>query len=60
MDPDANYAEQQRIRARLRSGKAMAGDSARLADLREALAHWVSRGGAHPKAWSTRMAKRGA
>lgn len=51
MDPDANLAEQMRLRKQLRNGTADADDIARLNELRDALSDWISAGGFPPKAW---------
>lgn len=45
MDPRANRQEASRIRSRIRSGKALPGDGARLKDLDEAYRNWLRNGG---------------
>ena len=57
MDPDANWAEQLRLResftATLNAGGSVADvDFARLTELENALNDWVSRGGNEPKGWA--------
>jgi len=61
MDPDANLAEQQLLRARLRADRRYQSarsredvrqDRHRLKELVEALDGWLSRGGFPPKAWT--------
>lgn len=54
MDPDANWAEQQRIRRRIREKTTTKGDLARLRDLQEALNEWIAKGNARPRAWGVR------
>jgi hypothetical protein len=51
MDPNANLAEQRRIRSRIIAGEELDGDAQRLADLVEALDNWISRGGFLPRDW---------
>ena len=51
MDPDANWAEQEEIRARLKIKRANAGDKARLRELEDALSEWINKGGFEPSAW---------
>lgn len=52
MDPDANWAEQEEIRARLKIKRANRGDKDRLRELEEALNTWIRNGGFKPDAWS--------
>lgn len=50
MDPDANWQEQNRIKARMVGNQyEHPADKARLRDLRAALREWLRRGGAPPK-----------
>ncbi len=51
MDPNANLAEQRRIRNAIRIGQYTRNDVDRLAELIEALDEWISRGGFLPEAW---------
>jgi hypothetical protein len=50
MDPDANWEEQQRIKAAIKAGNADSYDRARLRELRASLREWIKRGGFPPKA----------
>lgn len=54
MDPDANWAEQEELRERLRGKQYSRGDLHRLTELKEALAGWISKGGFPPAAWKVK------
>lgn len=54
MDPDANWKEQEQIRALMAVGTADAEDRARLKELRAALDGWIARGGYKPKGYKPR------
>ncbi len=49
MDPDANWEEQQRIKARISSRTEHKGDRARLRELQQALREWIRGGGFKPR-----------
>jgi hypothetical protein len=49
MDPDANWAEQERIKAAIKAGSADSHDRSRLRDLQGALREWLRGGGFAPK-----------
>lgn len=51
MDPDANLAEQKRLRALRRRQGLGPDDRQRLAELVQALNEWIQRGGFPPKDW---------
>jgi len=50
MDPDANWEEQQRIKAAIKAGNANSYNRARLRELQASLREWIKRGGFPPKA----------
>ena len=60
MDPDANWQEQQQLKAAIKAGTADAHDRARLRELRAALREWLARGGFPPKGISRPRGLRGA
>ena len=45
MDPEANRAEQGRIRQRRREKRPLVGDAGRLRELQQAMREWRARGG---------------
>lgn len=51
MDPNANLQEQIEIAIRIHQGRAILGDSRRLADLVISLHEWIAKGGFLPDAW---------
>jgi hypothetical protein len=58
MDPNANLAEQRRIRVRVFAGKGTDADLDRLTELTQALDEWISNGGFLPDAWAAAFSTR--